>query len=357
VKVQLLPRKNIYKANLHCHSTYSDGWLTPAELKDLYMSMGYSIVAFTDHEVCFAHNHLADENFLPITGYEMQIKGELPPDGETYRKVVHLVFYSKDPKNTTLVHYCPKEMDYATSWWYVAAMRRAGEPVEHRELSVDNLNAIIADAKKEGFLCSFAHPYWSHNDRRDYCGLKGLMSLEIYNSFNEREMGNGYAPQVYEEMLRDGQRISCIAADDNHNKPLEYVRYQLSECDPRDPRYTDQSGGGWVMIAADELKYDAVLQAMEQGDFYASTGPEIKDLYVEDDICHIECSPAAKIIFSSGARRKATVCFPLDGPLTMAEFKIFPQDRYLRITVVDEKGKVAETRAYWADEFRTAQEA
>ena len=38
-----------YKANLHCHSTVSDGKLTPAELKDAYKNHGYSILCITDH--------------------------------------------------------------------------------------------------------------------------------------------------------------------------------------------------------------------------------------------------------------------------------------------------------------------
>lgn len=37
--------KNAYKANLHCHSTCSDGILTPRELKDAYKSRGYSVLA------------------------------------------------------------------------------------------------------------------------------------------------------------------------------------------------------------------------------------------------------------------------------------------------------------------------
>ena len=35
-KVNIFPEGNWYKANLHCHSTESDGQLTPAEIKELY---------------------------------------------------------------------------------------------------------------------------------------------------------------------------------------------------------------------------------------------------------------------------------------------------------------------------------
>ena len=47
-KILLDPAKNYFKANLHCHSTKSDGKMTVEELKEHYMADGYSIIAFTD---------------------------------------------------------------------------------------------------------------------------------------------------------------------------------------------------------------------------------------------------------------------------------------------------------------------
>ena len=44
----LLPEGGrFYKANLHCHSTLSDGALTIGELKEAYKSRGYSVLAYT----------------------------------------------------------------------------------------------------------------------------------------------------------------------------------------------------------------------------------------------------------------------------------------------------------------------
>ena len=62
----LLPETGLYKANLHCHTTVSDGRLTPEEIKELYMSEGYSIVAYTDHREYVWHKELDDENFLAL---------------------------------------------------------------------------------------------------------------------------------------------------------------------------------------------------------------------------------------------------------------------------------------------------
>ena len=46
----LLPEQGkFYRANLHCHTTVSDGKTTPEETKQFYKDEGYSIIAFTDH--------------------------------------------------------------------------------------------------------------------------------------------------------------------------------------------------------------------------------------------------------------------------------------------------------------------
>ena len=74
MKKFLLPESgNYYKANLHSHSTVSDGARTPEELKALYKSKGYSIVAYTDHNVLITHLELTDETFLALSGTELDV--------------------------------------------------------------------------------------------------------------------------------------------------------------------------------------------------------------------------------------------------------------------------------------------
>ena len=70
----LLPKDgHFYKANLHSHTTVSDGTFTAAEMKKIYMEHGYSIIAYTDHEILADHSELSDAHFLAITGYELSI--------------------------------------------------------------------------------------------------------------------------------------------------------------------------------------------------------------------------------------------------------------------------------------------
>ena len=65
--------QNLYKANLHCHTNVSDGDCTPLEIKEIYKKEGYSVVAYTDHDIMVAHPELRDDDFLPLTGFEVEL--------------------------------------------------------------------------------------------------------------------------------------------------------------------------------------------------------------------------------------------------------------------------------------------
>jgi uncharacterized membrane protein YeiH len=126
------------------------------------------------------------------------------------------------------------------------------------------------------------------------------------------------------------KRIYAVATDDNHS--------DRDAC------------GGYVMINAPALEYRTVTKALEDGDFYASNGAEIKSLWFEDGKLHVECAPAARIVYSTGVRRnKAVNC--AEETLTEAAFDVAPEDIYARITVYTKDGKFAHTNAYFVDEL------
>ena len=110
MKKYLLPESgNFYKANLHCHTNISDGKLSPRQIKEAYMAHGYSIVAYTDHDVLLDHSDLNDESFLALTSSEYSVNEAVSTfpkifDTETNdwvrKKCVHLNIFSKDPHNT-----------------------------------------------------------------------------------------------------------------------------------------------------------------------------------------------------------------------------------------------------------------
>ena len=72
----LLPETGtFYKANLHAHTNLSDGVLTAEAMKGAYMAHGYSIIAYTDHDIFIPHPELTDSEFIALSALEVQFNG------------------------------------------------------------------------------------------------------------------------------------------------------------------------------------------------------------------------------------------------------------------------------------------
>jgi len=332
MKKCLLPEKNCYKANLHCHSIISDGNFTPEELKKLYKDNGYSILAYTDHEVLVPHTELNDDDFLTLTGYEVQIYGDMHLP-KRLRRVSHMNFYPRDPQKCKMPFYNFDDVMRLDKRPDISKAVYDGDGNDYKEYSVKGLNDLIKKAKDAGFIVGYNHPTWSKEDASIYTNLEGLFAMEIYNHDAYLTGHDSYCPYVYEEMLRSGQRIGCVSSDDTHK--------------------AEDLFGGFTYIYADELSHNAVINALERGDYYASRGPVINALWYENGIFHIECSAAKEIIVSNSGRREPdkSVKRSNNCDITCAEFPISELDTFVRFTVVDAEGKTANTRGYWREEF------
>ena len=340
-KYLISPELNWYRANMHCHTTVSDGHYSPEKIKEEYKKMGYSIVAYTDHEIICDHSHLNDDEFLAITSSEFSINDSEPcfdiPQGEYMdawrsKKVIHLGVYSKDPHN--LFH--PATDKGAFDWW-----KSQGKNIENVEVdgytrtyTLESINETIRRLNEKGFLVSLNHPNWSLNDMDDYLNIEGLWSLEILNYATERISGAEYCPYIYDHMIRKGKNpnLFCNMGDDNHNRGGSL----------------DHSFGGSTIIGAKELKYDQIISALENGEFYCASGknpPKINALYVEDNVIKIDCSPATDI-FLTGMGRNFRFANTNGEEITHAEFRLDTQDIMFRITVRDRYGNNAHTHFY-----------
>ena len=110
-------------------------------------------------------------------------------------------------------------------------------------------------------------------------------------------------------------------------------------------------GGGYVMIKAPELTYTAITDALFDGNFYASSGPEIYELYVENEMVHIKCSDAVAITMNSSARGAGGVFAEEGKTVAEASFPFRERQTYLRFSVRDRQGNFADTRAYFIEDF------
>ena len=197
----------------------------------------------------------------------------------------------------------------------------------------------MQEAREKGFFVTYNHPTWSLEVYPDYIGYNGMHAFEMYNGGALSDGFLDYNPRVYDDLLMDGKKIYCIGADDNHN----WFGTESRRCD---------SGRAWTMIKARSLNYKDVTSALEAGQFYASEGPEIHELYFEDGRVHIKCSEADRILCTYGARHAEMAINDDFSPVREASFAMNPDWKYFRITVIDKSGKTACTNAYFAEDLQ-----
>ena len=105
------------------------------------------------------------------------------------------------------------------------------------------------------------------------------------------------------------------------------------------------------VIKAPALTYRDIADALVKGRFYASQGPEIRGLWLEDNVLHVDCSPAVRVYCITKARRCMAGYGENGGLAEHAAFELRPEDGYVRISVQDEKGNRADSNAYFTDEL------
>lgn len=340
MKKYLLPENgNFYKVNMHNHTTNSDGEHTPEQIKEIYKGLGYSAVAYTDHGKIWDVSHLTDDEFVAISSYEFDMLNPdpiVPFEDEELAKhfhlheAIHINFYAKDPTSLKMPCVNPNTKRYQSI--VDDPKVEIVSTLENGKFDVETLNHIVAEHKKLGYLAVYNHPTWSLNNYELYSKLKGFDGLELVNGATYRSSDQEYVPLVFDQMLRQGERIVPVGGDDGH-----HLRHY---------------GLAWTMVKADKLSYDSILDGIEKGNCYMSTGPEIKELYIEDNKVTVKTSEAAGIIYTAMGRSHQNNIMDKGGePVTEATFTIQPHHVYFRITVRDMYGQRANTRAYWLDEL------
>ena len=323
MKKYLLPETGkFFKANLHAHTICSDGTNSPEEVKEIFKGMGYSIVAYTDHDLLLDRSHLCDEDFLALNGCELEINGKGEPDWANM-ETCHINFIAIDQDN--LIQPCWHRSKYlyrnAVNYRDVIQYDE-NQPDYERYYTGECISDMFAHGRECGFFTVYNHPTGSLESYPQYMSYNNMHAMEMYNAYE-------YNPRVYDDMLRGGKMIYCVGGDDSH---------RLSG-----------SGLSWTVIKADKLEYSAVTKALMEGNFYASQGPDIYGLWMEDNIMHIECSEAVSILFTAANRRAMRFNAEKGEVITHAEYEVHDDSDYVRVTVVDRAGKTASTNAYTRD--------
>ncbi len=324
-----------YKANLHCHTNLSDGGDTPLEIKEMYQNKGYSIVAFTDHDVFIPHPELCDDRFIALNGFEIEIydcnSNELCPKfDKNFREMrtTHINFISLDEKNEI------QPLFHREKYFFCAAEKTKElvkfderEPDFERVYTPECINYIFEKGKEKGFFVTYNHPRWSLENYSVYSNYSGMDAIEIMNgaSLVSGFMENDF--QAFDDLLSQGKQIYAVAGDDNHGVAQSFI------C--------------WTVIRAKSLSYKEVAKSLKEGNFYATSGPEIKEIYVEDNKLCVSTSNVKNIIFTTAIRHRKNIYNKDGSAVNYGEFEINKSDKYIRVTLIGFDGTAAYSNPYY----------
>jgi hypothetical protein len=281
---------NWYKANLHTHTTLSDGDVNlPVRVKQ-YRNKGYQVLAVTDHEKTNNIAGYSDSNFLLLNGMETH------------------------PRSNTEAPY-----------HFVCLNIPEGL---HFEANVPAANRI-RQVKAAGGEIIFVHPYWSGHTINDMLAIDGYIAMEVYNG-KFSYTGKGYNSVQWDQLLNTGRIIPAVAADDLHNSA--------------------QVAQSWTMIKAKELTPKAIMEALRTGSFYASCGPTFDDFHIEPGMVVVKCSPVVEICFMGQNSHYRNVTADPNHLITSASYKLPEKIRWVRAEIVDANGRHAWTNPIVSEE-------
>jgi histidinol phosphatase-like PHP family hydrolase len=292
-----------WKGNLHTHSTLSDGVLPVEEVVSRYKSMGYDFVAMTEHFIHHFQWPIADTRGLRSDEFTTLIGAEL-----------HAPITS------------------AKELWHIVAV---GLPLDFAPASDAETGPQIAKrAMDAGAFVAIAHPAWSRYTIEDGRALSFADAVEIYNHGCAVENDLGDGTYLLDQLLNEGHRLSAIATDDAHFRTLDHF-------------------GGMVRVKAESNDPESLLAALKSGAFYATQGPEIRDIRIEGSMIEIDCSPVDSITVLCGNSR---TCVEFGRAVSQARFDLKKLETgwlgplkspWIRIAIIDHAGKRAWSNPIW----------
>ena len=320
-KRSLTESGNWYKGNLHCHSVLSDGKLTADELIDSYRNRGYHFLAFSEHQIFTDYREKNTDDFIILPAFEYSYLMEK----DDYREFHFNVFAGSGEmlKNAVKPLFAHEEI---IEW------------KKFNSNDIDIIQRFIDDMLQRGCIVMLNHPNWSNNSFEDLRPLKNLFALEVYNHSSQHLENKGEGGASWDFLLRSGSRLWGTATDDNHNDH------------PLHSSYSD-SFGGWIMVRAESLSQDTIIDALINGSFYSSTGPEIYSFEINNDQVFFECSPVEKIYLLGDKRQvKAKLGTPLKNTLTQFAGQLDGTEKYVRFECVDANGRRAYTNPIFLED-------
>ena len=228
-----------YKGNTHTHTLNSDGDSTPDDVVRWYREHRYQFLVLTDHNYLTSVDglnalHGADEKFLVIKGEEVSDRFE--------EKSLHI-----------------NGLDV-----------NAVVPPQGGSSVVEVLQRNVDAIRQANGIPHINHPSFRWSVTADELQrVRNNRLFEIFNGHPQvNNLGGGGVPgleEAWDAILTNGTLLYGVAVDDAH------VFKAPGNPDVAGP------GRGWVAVRAARLEARTLLDSLERGDFYASTGVELID--------------------------------------------------------------------------------
>ncbi|MBL7850119.1 MAG: histidinol-phosphatase [Cyclobacteriaceae bacterium] len=349
-----------YKGNLHTHSYWSDGDEFPERIMEWYKANGYNFVGLSDH-----NTFQEGEKWKKITRSKLRedaLKTYLEKYGQFASYRVDSGRYSVRLK--TLAEYRPlfedKNFLIIKSEEITSRFGEKGEKHVHvnatnvqklvgaqpgntvAEMMQNSVNAVLEQRKATGvpMFPHINHPNFFYSITvDDMIALKGEQFFEVYNG---HPLVNNYGDSTRPGMEAMWDRINIayhdrgqplmygLATDDSHN----YHEFGAA---------FSNAGRGWVMVRATALTPEALIGAMEAGDFYSSTGVVLDEVRFSGNTLTVQVKPEAGVTYTiefvgaKKGKKSAEVLQTVKG--TTATFKVTKSYRFVRARITSSKLK------------------
>jgi hypothetical protein len=286
------------KGNTHTHTAYSDGDSPPEVVVNWYAEHGYDFLFLTDHNTLIPEAHLArlQRRGLPVWQGEEITMAAVHVNGLGLQRTI-----------------LPEEPSKSLAEPYVT--RNASE----------RLRWAIAEVRAQGGVSIVNHPNYQWRLTVDDLMAAGdIPSIEIANmaasaeDTNQGKAGRPSTEELWDLLLSTGRRVWGVASDDAH-----HFQSWGPEC--------HNPGRGWLQVAADAPTLDACLTALDEGRFYASTGPELADYRSNRDEVVVELASGLATVELVGSEGR--LLDALDGVTVRFDLRKV-RSPYVRVRVV-----------------------
>lgn len=384
-----------WKGNLHTHSLWSDGDDFPETIVDWYRANGYHFIALSDHNVLAeGERWVKVPEGTPLAGrYEAYLArfGDAWVERERVDDTLRVRLKTLDeyrPRFEEPGRFLVIESEEMTDGFDARPIHVNATNVDEwiapqggtsvRDVIQRNVDAVLAQRERTGrpMFPHLNHPNfgWAVTPE-DLAAVDGERFFEVYNGHplvhNEGDATRPGTDRIWDVVLtarleRGADVLYGLAVDDAHH-------YGVFGPDRANP------GRGWVMVRAAQLTPEAVVAAMERGDFYATTGVVLDEVRRAGDRLALRIRPEEGVTYRTlfigtrrGYRPHTDETVPVDGTdrthtvrrysddvgAVLAEveglapsYTLRGDELYVRAKVVSSKPKV---NAYRAGEFETA---